>query len=82
MTERFSDQQGYRPTTAQITVREGAPSELRGAIPLIAEGAVSFQRASLPQGLGGAGGFYTLLPPGASVRLRPNGTNLRFSTPT
>ena len=39
MTERFSDRQGYRPTAAQITVREDAPSELRGAIPLIAEGA-------------------------------------------
>ena len=39
MTERFSDRQGYRPPAAQITVREDAPSELRGAIPLIAEGA-------------------------------------------
>ena len=37
MTERFSDRHGYRPTAAQITVREDAPSELRGAIPLIAE---------------------------------------------
>ena len=36
MTERFSDRQGYRPTAAQITVREDAPSELRDAIPLIA----------------------------------------------
>lgn len=39
MTERFSDRQGYRPSAAQITVREDAPSELRGAIPLIAEDA-------------------------------------------
>ena len=39
MTERFSDRQGYRPPAAQITVREDAPSELRGAIPLIAEDA-------------------------------------------
>ena len=38
MTERFSDRQGYRPTAAEITVREDAPSGLRGAIPLIAEG--------------------------------------------
>ena len=37
MTERFSDRQGYRPTSRQITVREDAPSGLRGAIPLIAE---------------------------------------------
>ena len=39
MTERFSDRQGYRPAAAEITVREDAPSELRGAIPLIAEDA-------------------------------------------
>ena len=39
MTERFSDRQGYRPTAVQITVREDAPSNLRAAIPLIAEGA-------------------------------------------
>ena len=39
MTERFSDRQGYRPITAQITVREDAPSDLRSAIPLIAEDA-------------------------------------------
>lgn len=39
MTERFSDRQGYGPTAAQITVREDAPSELRDAIPLIAEDA-------------------------------------------
>ena len=39
MTERFSERQGYRPPAVQITVREDAPSELRGAIPLIAEGA-------------------------------------------
>ena len=38
MTERFSDRQGYRPAAAEITVREDAPSELRDAIPLIAEG--------------------------------------------
>ena len=37
MTERFSDRQGYRPNAAKITVRENAPSGLRGAIPLIAE---------------------------------------------
>ena len=37
MTERFSDRQGYRPPAAQITIREDAPSKLRGAIPLIAE---------------------------------------------
>ena len=37
MTERFSDRHGYRPTAAQITVREDAPSDLPGAIPLIAE---------------------------------------------
>ena len=36
MTERFSDRQGYRPSAAPITVREDAPSSLRGAIPLIA----------------------------------------------
>ena len=39
MTERFSDRQGYRPPAAQITVREDAPSELRDAIPLIAQDA-------------------------------------------
>ena len=37
MTERFSDRQGYRPAAAQITVREDAPSELRGAIPLLGQ---------------------------------------------
>ena len=37
MTERFSDRQGYRPSAAPVTVREDAPSGLRGAIPLIAE---------------------------------------------
>ena len=36
MTERFSDRQGYRPSAAQIAIREDAPSSLRGAIPLIA----------------------------------------------
>ena len=39
MTELFSDRQGYRPAAAQITVREDAPSELRGAVPLIAKAA-------------------------------------------
>ena len=34
MTERFSDRQGYRPSAAPITVREDAPSDLRGAVPL------------------------------------------------
>lgn len=38
MTERFSDRQGYRPSAAPITVREDAPSGLRDAIPMIAEG--------------------------------------------
>ena len=37
MTKRFSDRRGYRPIAAQIVVREDAPSNLRGAIPLIAE---------------------------------------------
>lgn len=37
MTQRFSDRQGYRPTAVQVKVREDAPSNLRGAIPLIAE---------------------------------------------
>ena len=37
MAERFSERQGYRPTAVKITVREDAPSNLRGAIPLIAE---------------------------------------------
>lgn len=36
MTERFSDRQGYRAPPAQITVREDAPPELRGAIRLLA----------------------------------------------
>ena len=39
MTERFSARQGYRPTDAQITVREDAPSDLRGAVLMIAEAA-------------------------------------------
>ena len=39
MTERFSDRQGYRPTAAQITVREDAPAALRGAILMLAEAA-------------------------------------------
>ncbi|MDE0052973.1 MAG: hypothetical protein OXT64_01770 [Gammaproteobacteria bacterium] len=37
MLEHFSDRHAYRPPVAQITVREDAPSELRGAIPLIAK---------------------------------------------
>ena len=36
MTQHFSDRHGYRPVAAQITVREDAPPDLRGAIPLIA----------------------------------------------
>ena len=39
MTERFSDRQGYKPAAVQITVRKDAPSNLRGATPLLAEGA-------------------------------------------
>ena len=39
MTERFSERQGYRPSAVQIDVREDAPSNLRGAIPLLAEDA-------------------------------------------
>lgn len=39
MTQRFSDRHGYRPTAKQITVREDAPADLRGAITMIAEGA-------------------------------------------
>lgn len=39
MTESFSERQGYRPPAAEITVREDAPSGLRDAILLIAEGA-------------------------------------------
>ena len=39
MNKRFSDRQGYRPAAAQITVHEDAPSELRGALPLIAKAA-------------------------------------------
>lgn len=37
MTERFSESNDYRPSVAQITVREDAPSELRGAIPILAQ---------------------------------------------
>lgn len=39
MTERFSDRNDYRPSPSKITVREDAPPALRGAIPMIAEGA-------------------------------------------
>jgi hypothetical protein len=39
MPLRFSDRQGYRATEVPITVREDAPSGLRGAIPLVAEAA-------------------------------------------
>lgn len=38
MPERFSDRHGYRPTAKQITVREDAPADLRGALTMIAEG--------------------------------------------
>ncbi len=37
MTERFSAREGYRPLAAPITIREDAPSELRGAILVLAE---------------------------------------------
>ena len=37
MIERFSDREGHRPSAAQVTVREDAPSVLRGAIPMIAK---------------------------------------------
>lgn len=37
MTKRFSDREGYRPSAAQITVREDAPPSLRAAIPMIAK---------------------------------------------
>ncbi|MDE0624024.1 MAG: hypothetical protein OXH83_20370 [Bryobacterales bacterium] len=37
MIERFSDREGYRPPAAPITIREDAPSELRGAIPVLAQ---------------------------------------------
>ena len=37
MTERFSDREGYRPLAAPITIRNDAPSELRGAILVLAE---------------------------------------------
>ena len=39
MTEGFSARQGYRPPPAEITVREDAPSDLRGAILMLAEAA-------------------------------------------
>ena len=38
MTERFSDRQGYRPSDAEITVREDAPKSLCHAILQIAKG--------------------------------------------
>ena len=38
MTKRFSHRHGYGPAAAKITVLEDAPSELREAIPAIAEG--------------------------------------------
>ena len=38
MIERFSDRQGYQTPAAPITIRENAPSGLRGAIPMIAKG--------------------------------------------
>ncbi len=37
MRERFSTRQGYRPPVAPITVREDAPSKLRGAILVLAK---------------------------------------------
>lgn len=37
MSTRFSDRHGYRLTPPEITVYEDAPSELRDAIPLIAQ---------------------------------------------
>jgi AbiJ N-terminal domain 4 len=37
MPERFSDRHGYRSGERDITVREGAPEDLRFAIPLIAQ---------------------------------------------
>ena len=49
MTARFSDQQGYRPTAAQITVHEGSPPNLRGAILLIAEGRFPFEERPCPR---------------------------------
>ena len=37
--ERFSARQGYRPSPAEITVREDAPSDLRSAILMLSEAA-------------------------------------------
>ena len=37
--DRFSTRQGYRPPAAEITVREDAPPDLRGAIVMLAEAA-------------------------------------------
>ena len=39
MIDRFSDREGYRPLPAPITIREDAPSDLRGAILMLAEAA-------------------------------------------
>ena len=39
MAQRFSDRHGYRPTAKPITVRDDAPTDLRGAITMIARGA-------------------------------------------
>ena len=39
MTERFSDRHGLRPPAPPIKVREAAPRDLRGAIPMLAESA-------------------------------------------
>lgn len=36
MPETFAKRHGYRPVDAEITVREDAPEELRGAIAQIA----------------------------------------------
>ena len=37
MMERFSARQGYRPPPAEITIREDAPSDLRGTILVLAQ---------------------------------------------
>lgn len=46
MTDRFSERNDYRPPAARITVREDAPSELRDAIPMLAE-AVGIQPGTM-----------------------------------
>lgn len=46
MTDRFSERNDYRPPAARITVREDAPSELRDAIPMLAE-AVGMQPSTI-----------------------------------